>query len=427
MSVTAALVDSEPHVVPGQELVCPVRIHHTGHVVDQFTVDVLGDAAAWATVEPAVLNLYPGDTGEVLVRFQPPRSPVVAAGPVPFGIRVVSHEDAQASWVGEGTLLVDPFTDLRAELLPTTSRGRRRGRHRLEVRNLGNLPVDTEVLLADPDDQLRFRVDRSAFVVEPGATTPVRIVAVPRRRFLRGPQQTKTFQVLVLPQGDEQVSLDGAFAQRALLPSWLVPVLAAVTVLLLAAAVLWLTVLKPAVKSAARDAVAQQNETTQQNLAQARQQAQRAEQKADEAASAATGGNPAARPGGGTGAPAGGVDPNDPAALSQPVDLRIQADAAPRTDNGFVSFTAAGQPDKPLDVTDLQLQNPFGDVGIIEIRKNDKVWLRFGLENFRDYDDHFVVPVRFNKGDVLSLAVNCRNPGAKRCTPAVSVSGRTTR
>lgn len=426
MSVTAALVDSDLRVTPGHELPCPVEIRNTGHVVDQYAVDVLGDAAGWAIVEPPVLNLYPGDVGEVVVRFQPPRTPVMSAGPVPFGVRVVSREDSGATWVGEGTVEVEPFQDLRAELTPTTSRGRWRGRHRLEVQNLGNAPIDTEILLTDPDDQLRFRTSKTATAVAPGSSVPVRIAAVPRRRFLRGPQQTKPFQVLILPDTGEQVSVEGAFEQRALLPPWLVPVAAALLVLLIAASVLWLTLLKPAVTSAAREAAAQQNASAAAVQEQVKQQAQRAEQKADQAAQAAAGNPGSTVDANGNPLPGGG-NPNDPGSLSQPVDLRIQADAVPRSDGTFVSSTFPGQPDRPLDVTDLQLQNPFGDAGIVEIRKNDKVWLRFGLENFRDYDDHFVVPVRFNKGDVLSFAVNCKNPGTKHCTPAVSVSGRTTR
>src|SRR5439155_18081536 len=165
------------------------------------------------------------------------------------------------------------------------------------------------------------------------------------------------------------------------------------------------------------------------NAADAKQQAQQAQQKADQAASAAAAAaNPSASAGaGGDGTGPGGA--NDPNALNQPIDFRIQATAPTRTDGGFNTFTFPGQANKPLDITDLQLQNPFGDSGIIELRRgNTTVWLRFGLDNFRDHDDHFVVPIHFNKGDVLTFAVSCKAPGPARtqCTPAVSISGRTT-
>ncbi len=448
MGVNALLVDTDVRAAPGAEAVVPVQVRNTGPVVDQFSVEILGQAAAWTVAEPPELNLFPGEGGEILIRFRPPRSPDVPAGPVPFGVRVASREDPEGSRVEEGVVEVEPFVDLRAELVPQTSRGRWRGRHRLLVDNQGNRPLDVAVLLSDPENQLRLKQSRRGFRAGPGSLTKVRVVAVPRKRFLRGPAVTKPFQALVLPEGpgpDETsgahglpapdavapISQEGAFAQRALLPKWLIPALAAAMALAVVLGVLWFTLLKPVVKSAARDAATAQSSAAAASADQAKQQAAAAAQKADQAAAAAAQANPSGAPGAGTGTGTGtgaGANPNDPIPLTQPVDFRIQADAAPRTDGGFNTFTFPGQADRPLDVTDLQLQNPFGDSGVIELRRNGTVWLRFGLDNFRDYDDHYVVPVRFSKGDVLTVAVSCKTPGAGRahCTPAVSFSGRTT-
>jgi type II secretory pathway pseudopilin PulG len=187
--------------------------------------------------------------------------------------------------------------------------------------------------------------------------------------------------------------------------------------------VLWLTLLKPTIKSAATEAVNAQMSPLSAAVDKANQQAEQAQQAAGQAASAAAGSGA----GSGTGAGAANPTPTSTAApLDKPVDFRIQTDAAPRADNGFNTFTVSGQNTKPLDITDIQLQNPFGDSGLVEIRRNNTVWLRFGLDNFRDYDDHFVVPVHFNKGDTVTFAVSCKNPGAKHCTPALTFSGRTT-
>jgi len=445
MGLTASLIAADVRVTPGQEAVSPVQVRNTGPVVDQFTVEVLGPAARWTVVEPPVLNLFPGDVGEVLVRFQPPRSPEALAGPVPFGVRFTSAEDPQASWVEEGTVNVEPFTDLRAILRPTTSKGRRRGKHQLDVENLGNIPLDTQIQPTDPDNQLRFKLNRPRFMALAGTSTLVRIVAVPRKRFMRGPDKNNPFQVLVLtggapelgpdgasvvPAPAEPISVNGSFLQRSLLPRWLVPALIALLALAIIAAGLWFALLKPTIKSLAKEQAAAQNSAAAANAADAKQQAQQAQQKADQAASAAAAAaNPSASAGaGGDGTGPGGA--NDPNALNQPIDFRIQATAPTRTDGGFNTFTFPGQANKPLDITDLQLQNPFGDSGIIELRRgNTTVWLRFGLDNFRDYDDHFVVPIHFNKGDVLTFAVSCKAPGPGRtqCTPAVSISGRTTK
>ena len=81
-------------VVPGEMGTCTVRIRNTGTVVDQFTLTVLGQPAAWTTVVPAALSLFPGADGTVELHFAPPRAPGVGAGPLPFGVRVVGTEDA---------------------------------------------------------------------------------------------------------------------------------------------------------------------------------------------------------------------------------------------------------------------------------------------------------------------------------------------
>ena len=420
MGLTASLRDSDLHVVPGQEVSCQVSLLNTGSVVDQVVVDVVGQAAGWASVEPPVTNLYPGESGVVRVLFHPPRSPKAPAGVVPFGVRAVSQEDPTGSIVEEGTVEVAPFVELRTDLAPITSRGRRRGKHVLTIVNAGNVAAGAAVQFVDPAEALRFRVTQSSLLTEPGVRDRLKVQAIPRKTFVRGPAQTRPFQVMVTPDDGDPVITDAEMVQQPLLARWVLPLLAALLAFALILIALWFAVLKPTIKSAATDAVNAQSSPIQAAADKASQGAQQAAQAASAAASAA--GNPG---GGGTNPTTGTTPPGTPA-LDKPVDFRIQTDAAPRTDNGFNTFSLSAQGSKPLDITDIQLQNPNGDSGIVEIRRNGVVWLRFGLDNFRDYDDHFVVPVHFNVGDKVVFAVSCKNPGGVHCTPALTFSGRTT-
>src|SRR5438045_533294 len=59
MAATATLATKAVNVTPGGEAVSEVRVRNSGTVVDQFTLEVLGDASAWAIVEPAVIPLFP--------------------------------------------------------------------------------------------------------------------------------------------------------------------------------------------------------------------------------------------------------------------------------------------------------------------------------------------------------------------------------
>src|SRR5438093_10219884 len=123
MAATAALASKAVTVTPGGEAVTEVRVRNSGTVVDQFTLEVLGDAAGWAIVEPSTLSLFPGAEATARIRFKPPRVSSVQAKAIPFAVRVRSREDARASMVEEGVVEVGAFQDTFAELIPRTARG----------------------------------------------------------------------------------------------------------------------------------------------------------------------------------------------------------------------------------------------------------------------------------------------------------------
>jgi len=433
MGATASLTSAQIAVDPGSTAGCVIAVRNNGHIVDQFVIDVLGDAARWATVEPQVVNLLPGDQAEIAVRFAPPRSAEAPAGPTPFGVRVRSREDPAGSVVEEGVVDVAPFSNVTVELVPRRSRGSRRGRHEVAIDNTGNQPTTVEVTAADPDDMLRFRIDQSVVTVQPGTAAFVRLQVVPRDRFLRGAERTHPFQVLVNDGSGAPITADGTMAQRQLLPKWLLPALAALIALAIVAVVLWFTVLKPAVKSVVRNAV--QEETAQQaaqvseasEAAKAAQaQAAEAEQKAD-ASNKALGIDPQGNQTGDPAIPGGGAGDQPP---SSGVDFRIAANAAPAGGGtNFTEFEAdpALPADKTLVISDLVLQNPRGDSGILRIVRlsgSQRITLlEVGLNNFRDLDYHFVQPLRIAPGEKVLLTVNCQNP-TERCRPAASFSGQ---
>lgn len=437
MGATASLDTARLTVEPGARTECTVVVRNSGQLVDQFAVDVMGDSARWTEVEPPVVNLLPGDQAEVVVRFAPPRSAQAPAGPTPFGVRVRSREDPAGSVVEEGVLEVSAFSQLAVELVPRRSRGARKGRHELAVDNEGNRPATVELLAVDPDEALKFRLDRSVITVAPGAAAFIGLTVVPRERFLRGAEQTHPFQLLVNDGSGPPLTADGTMVQRQLLPKWLLPALAVLLALAVLAVALWFTVLKPAVKSVAQDAVQQQAAQAQQ-AADAAKAAGAAAAAADKKAAAAAKALGIDAEGNATGEPTVPVPgrpggPGGPGTSEQPpavgTDFRIQADAAPAAAGTFAEFHAdpALPADKTLVISDLVLQNPRGDSGILRIVRltgSQRVTLlEVGLNNFRDLDYHFVQPLRFAPGERVLLTVSCQNP-ADRCRPAASFSGQ---
>lgn len=408
-------------VEPGSEVEWTLLLRNTGAVVDQYVLEVVGEAESWIELEPAALNLLPGGSAQVRVHLRPPRSPEVPAGDIAFGIRVRSMEDPESSIVEEAVVAVAPFVELAADLIPRSSLGSRHGRHQLAVDNLGNRRVTVEVGAVDPDDLLRFRVDPPTGGIDPGTARFFRLRASPHRRFLRGASKTIPFEVVITPDGGEAIAVQGAMVQNPLLPRWFLRALLFVAGGAALLVTLWLTVLRPTVESTARQAATQvveeKTERLGEQVAQARQQASQAAAAAEEARAAVRASPSPSASTGTTGPP--NADPRTA------TDFRLVSNVAPAA--GRFGTVAYKPPEgKVLWITDLVLQNPRGDSGIVQIRRDDEILFEVGLNNFRDLDYHFIQPLLFTGSDNVVLAVECANPGTTRCTPSAYFAGQAT-
>lgn len=242
MGLAVRLVRPALRVVPGEAATTDVRVRNTGHLVDRADVTVLGDSAAWASVEPSYVNLLPGQEETVRVTFAPPRSHDVSAGERPFAVRATSREDAGGSVVEEGVLTIAQFAHVVAELVPRASRGPRVGRHYLAIDNLGNHPLTLRLTPSDPDSLLEFFMDAQEFDAPPGTATFVRVRARPITRFLRGSERQVPFQIAISAAQDvTPVVVPGTVRQHAILPAWLFRA----AVIFVVAAAVWATMLKP--------------------------------------------------------------------------------------------------------------------------------------------------------------------------------------
>lgn len=441
VSLDSAVVEADP----GTETAFVFRVENTGMVVDSILLDVLGDAREWAQAEPARLNLLPGTQEQARILFRPPRSASLPAGEVPFAVRAMSSEDPAGSVIEEGVVRVEAFSDLAVELVPKTASGRRMARQRLIVENRGNQPDEVTIGAEDPDAVLSFRIRPAAATVRPGTATFVRFRPVPRRRFLKGPSKTLAFQAYVLPARAEPVTANGAMLQRQMMPEWLLPVLAVGAAVAAVVVALWFTLLKPTIQSAATQAVSQQTQqlaASAQKASNAADQANQAARQAGSMAAAALGGGQAgrtatptkkpagpkpstapsaigAKKAGATGSPSTTASP--PAGAASPVSGFLQADAAPGPAYAAYSYSLAKG--STLNVSDIVLENPMGDSGLLQIRAGGRTLFEFGLADFRSVDYHFVQALQFTPAAPLTLAVQCADAGRKHCTAALSFSG----
>ena len=415
MGVLVRLASDQVQVIPGATATLEVTVRNTGTVVDQIAIDVLGDAAAWAAADPPSLSLFPATDGTAVVRFSPPRSASIAAGPVPFGIRATSREDPAGSAVEEGTVTVGAFQETFAELLPRTSRGSRSATHEVALDNRGNERLNASLEPSDPDQLLAFDVQPPGLVVDPGTSQFAKVRVSPRQRFWRGTPKTRQFKLAVTSPGSAPISLDGTMLQEAILPRWLIPALLALLALAILAVILWLTVLQPSIKSAATQALADAGITPLPSLG---------------AASSPGGGGGSGGGGGGSSSPGPSSEVITPAPSSgpasspaggglslggTPVDGRLSVDGT--------NPTGVSPSKTTLYITDLVFANPNGRAGTLQLSRGSLVVMNLRLENFRDLDFHFVTPIVVKSGQQLTLTASCTSAGP--CDPSVYYSGFT--
>ena len=446
MGASTLLETTELNIVPGSEATATLRIRNTGSVVDQFTFQPLGAAAPWMVIDPPQVSLLPGAEETVRVTFRPPRVSSTVAGTAPWAVRALSREDPDGSVVDEGAITVEPFDEREVELTPRTARGRRASRHELVFDNKGNSPCSIRLSGVDPEAALGYRFSPPGVAAAPGTATFIKVRVQPRQTFWKGPPKTYPFQLVVEEEGKDLLAVDGVMLQEPLLPPWFWKAVLLAAVLLLLLFILWQTLFKATIESAASDAVAEDVE-----------QAELAADKAEEAAAVAQdaagisttvageegsgegeeggageegsgeegSGEEAGSGGSTTTTNAGGGDDGGSGlqtALGTPLDFRLVASAAPAAPPGTANFPI--EADTEFSLTDVLLQNPNGDAGRLAIMRDDQILYESALENFRDLDFHFVSPYEFAAGDRVVLQMTCDVAGkGATCSAAASFAG----
>jgi hypothetical protein len=405
-------------VLPGGEATAQLTITNTGRVVDSFELEVLGPAGAWSVCEPATVSLLPGQSGEVRVIFRPPAGGGVPAGPLSFGVHVRSHEDPYGSTVEEGALDVAPLPVVSAELSPRTARarGHRRSKHQVAIDNRGNAPAVVALAGSDEQDAVDVTVDPPQVEVGAGSAAFVTVRAKGVHHFWRGPAQSRPFVVDAQPDDAPPIRLNATLLHEAAVPSWLPKALMVAVAAALALVLCWVILFKPAIDSSATQA------------------AQHAANAALSSAGITTGSG-----GGGGGssssAPATSPSPTHtaspthsttptptPTRTPTPTPTPIPVPFAIQLDKVAPTLTAG--PNRQFAVTDLVLQNPAGDKGVLTLSSAGKTLITTRLEDFRDYDLHFVTAIVVPSGQALAMQVTCANAaGQPACSPSIFVSG----
>ncbi|MFE1289895.1 hypothetical protein [Streptomyces sp. NPDC058751] len=450
MTTAASLDTTAVTAEPGGRTEVPLQIRNSGSTVEEYRFEVVGPAAAWATVEPTSLSLFPDSTGTAVLALSPPRSSEVPAGEIPFGVRVVPTSAPDTAVVPEGVVTVLPFASITGELVPRGFDGAWRGRTDVAIDNHGNTPITVQLAAQGDSSRVRLGLSRETVELLPGAAELSRLTLRPARRLWRGTPVVHPFQVVVTPAGDlphEAVSLDGTYQQNAILPRWLPRALMVAAAAAVALAVLWFAMLRPVVMSAAREESKKQVEAA---LSPSPGASGASGGGGSSGASAGAGGDGKGQDGAGGGSPSPGAEAGSTAGStgggtggtggggtgggggvtagdtrSAQVEVKDSAGGDPTAGTVF-----RVPKEQVLDLTDLVVQNPQGDSGTVVIASEDRTLLRLALQNFRDQDYHFVTPIAVPAGGRITMTVTCTKvgqpvggPKPAQCEESVLVGG----
>lgn len=421
-------------VAPGSTATTSLTVHNDSDIVEAYSLEVVGDCAPWATVEPPRVSLYPGTSETVTIRLDPPRSPDIRPGETPLGVRVLPAEHPESVRVPETVVTVEEFHELHTELAPRRRRGWLRGRYRLAVRNLGNTPAQVGFAPGQAGEELRFAFSPAKPKLEPGESTEVRLRVRTGKPVWFGSPVVWPFTVdaaeSVEPAAQEEARrdetvvrppLNAEFVQIPIFPKWLLAVLAALLALLLA----WFTLVRPAVRSAAKEAATKE--------VQARPNPGGAQDSQspgtgsgggkDDPSGGDKGAQPGASPGttpgtGGDGTPAGGGQQS-----SATIDLKTSGG---KSEAGTYKVPE----DHVFGITDIVVANFQGDEGVITITFGKRKITTIALETFRNQDYHWVTPIKITENETVTVNVTCAKPGtpatgrrAQECHEVLNVSG----
>ncbi len=227
-------------VEPGGQVSVGIKITNPGTIVEGYRIEVIGDGvAAWGEALPPEISVYPQQDAAAVVVFSPPGGTGAPGGTWPFGIRVRSTEDDDASAVAEGDLEIGKVFGLQAKLIPVNSSGRWRGRHVVQFSNWGNSPAKLKLTATNPDEAVGFMIRPEMVDLPLGGTVSARVWVRTKKPFLRGTPVRLPFTVVGEPEGappqqtptlsygtPDRPSVDGALNQKPIISRGTVMVVA---------------------------------------------------------------------------------------------------------------------------------------------------------------------------------------------------------
>jgi len=396
MAVQAWFSSGDVDVAPGSRVVLHLTVLNLADTTDTFVLTPVGMPAAWTIIRPATLTLFGGTQQVVEVEVSPPMLPSTAAGPTALSIRAVPQRDPDNLSTAETSLIIGDSFDRRINVLQPALRSRRRAVFDVMLENRGNTPANCRLHFIELSGRLNGDFNPPAAGVEPGGNTLVRLKVRAKKPQWQRQSRSIQFRIDADQPGTPDISAVATFVQVPVVPERLFGrlfALAAAAGLVVAG---WFSVVKPAIRNAAENAVRDLAPTA-----------------------STTVGSTVAPDSPDTTLPTD----NEPATgtiVNVPLPVSVK-----QGESGSNKYTVPAG--KTLRITDLVIQNPRGDQGTLVVARNDKALFTYNLTTtYSDVDQPLVTPIELKAGENLVVTVTCAGLGdltTDSCKPNVLLSG----
>jgi pSer/pThr/pTyr-binding forkhead associated (FHA) protein len=242
--LTLTLDQENLTLMPGIPATITLTMSNLGATVDHLTISVAGVPPEWVNVPPQGVQLNPGAQSTATITVQVPLDPENRAGDYPVTVRVKSRARAPEGAVALARWSVVPMMAIELDIGPNRVRTRGHAAYRTVVRNAGNTLTRCLLTAQDENDALQYDFGNDDFDLEPGETRTLKLSADRRFRFF-GSEESHTIGVKATPEmadptliASDIVPIPMAasvqYVQVPLLPSWAIPTVLLVSLLLFA-------------------------------------------------------------------------------------------------------------------------------------------------------------------------------------------------
>ena len=404
MAAQAWFSRGDIEVVPGTSAVFQLTIVNLGDTTESFSLAPVGLAAGWTTIRPGSVTLFGGSQEVVDVEVHPPLLPSTTAGPTALTVRIVPQSDPDDVGSSETTLQVGPTYTRRLHMLQPALRARRVAVYEMMLENQGNTQASCRLHLLDPTGRVDGDFDPPAIGVEPGASSLVRLKVHANRLQWERRSRTVQFTIDADQPGCPTASAPVTFVQASMVPERLFSRLVALLAVAAALGLVWVSLIKPAIRNAADDSVAAQlpaamSSTSVVTVVSA---------VSNDSVPVTT-----------VAAPAAVVDEGT-------LFSKLLAPGAPAGQTA--SITVDVPVGSTFRLTDFALQNPNKDAGIAVLLNNTAEFYRLSLNDVQLGDKRvsWVSPIEILGGTSLVFSLTCNGGGdiSGNCTTTMLVSGR---